>query len=363
MNRETTPARIVGFDFARALAILGMVLVNFRIAMLSPEDSGSSWSQWIDRLEGRAAATFVVLAGVGISLMAKRALATMDPAAIRTVRHTILKRSLFLLLVGLAYTPIWPADILHFYGVYLFIAAGLFAISNRGLLLAVALIPQLFVMLVFVFDYERGWNWEDLSYIGMWTWDGMFRHLFFNGFHPVIPWVTFVFAGMWLGRQNLRDPKFRRRTGIICFAIAMFIEGLSRLLLNLTKQSFPDADPELLNALLSTAAMPPMPWYIFAAGSLAIAVICLCVEFTEAFPQSWLTKLLTPTGQLALTHYVAHVLLGLLPMWALGMLQNSSGRTVVLASLAFFTSAVVFSVIWRRYFKRGPLEWVMRKLT
>ena len=61
--------RVVGFDIARALAVFGMVAVNFKVVM----GAGSAGPDWlvgvVGLLEGRAAATFVVLAGVGISLM------------------------------------------------------------------------------------------------------------------------------------------------------------------------------------------------------------------------------------------------------------------------------------------------------
>ena len=65
--------RIVGYDFARALAIFGMVIVNYKIVM-GAEKAGPHWLLDVfGLLDGRAAATFVVLAGAGISLMTQRA--------------------------------------------------------------------------------------------------------------------------------------------------------------------------------------------------------------------------------------------------------------------------------------------------
>ena len=64
--------RIDGFDFARALAVYGMVLVNFRTVMGGTEEP--AWSEFLGSLvPGRASALFVILAGVGISLMTARA--------------------------------------------------------------------------------------------------------------------------------------------------------------------------------------------------------------------------------------------------------------------------------------------------
>ena len=60
--------RIVGLDIARVSAVVGMVIVNFKITM-SAENSGPQWLQGVAALlDGRAAATFVVLAGIGASL-------------------------------------------------------------------------------------------------------------------------------------------------------------------------------------------------------------------------------------------------------------------------------------------------------
>jgi len=61
--------RIEGYDLARALAILGMVVVHFALVMSSERADEGGWaSKLIQLLDGRAAATFMVLAGVGITL-------------------------------------------------------------------------------------------------------------------------------------------------------------------------------------------------------------------------------------------------------------------------------------------------------
>ena len=60
-------SRILGFDIARALAIFGMVIVNFKIAM-EAQTGTHFWLGFAQLFEGRASALFVILAGVGISL-------------------------------------------------------------------------------------------------------------------------------------------------------------------------------------------------------------------------------------------------------------------------------------------------------
>ena len=69
--------------------------------------------------EGKAAATFVVLAGVGIALMTNSAIKENNQLKLKTAKIRIIKRALFLFIIGVSYIPIWPADILHFYGIYM----------------------------------------------------------------------------------------------------------------------------------------------------------------------------------------------------------------------------------------------------
>ena len=108
----TTPApdRIVSSDFARALAVFGMVIVNFNVVM-AYDDDGPAWLEvFVGALEGRAAATFVILAGVGTSLMTRRERANADRAGARRRRRTLWRRALFLLVLGYAFMPLWPGD-------------------------------------------------------------------------------------------------------------------------------------------------------------------------------------------------------------------------------------------------------------
>ena len=96
------PTRIHGFDLARALAIVGMVLVNYQLVLVDPERTGGAIYDAVTALQGRAAALFVVLAGVGISLGTRRLRSEPAPSAetVRQARRRLFARALFLLVVG-----------------------------------------------------------------------------------------------------------------------------------------------------------------------------------------------------------------------------------------------------------------------
>ncbi|KAB2902243.1 MAG: DUF1624 domain-containing protein, partial [Anaerolineae bacterium] len=85
--------RIVGYDVARAAAIFGMMIINFWL-VLTPESRGEGVAgSLLALLMGRAAATFVMLAGIGVSLLTREA--RQSPEKIREKQRLLLKRALF----------------------------------------------------------------------------------------------------------------------------------------------------------------------------------------------------------------------------------------------------------------------------
>ena len=358
-----SPRRIGGYDVARAIAVLGMVIVNFRVAM-GAEGTGPRWLEILSGfVDGKAAATFVVLAGVGISLFTAQARSGAEPLEQKAARKSLLNRAMFLFLVGLAYTPIWPGDILHFYGVYLALAAFTFLWPNRNLWTGVALANLVFLFLLLTLDYGRGWNWETLDYSGFWTISGMIRNLLFNGFHPVFPWIAFLFAGMWLGRRDLREPRFRMRVlesgVIVLLAGSVASSSLVRAIANI-RSGKPHEDIE---ALFGTAPMPPNPFFVLVGLGTAFAVIALSVELEGRLSSREWMKALVATGQLSLTIYVAHVVIGMGFLDAVGLLESQSMAFATVSAVVFILLAVAGAWFWRRRFARGPLETIMRRVT
>jgi uncharacterized protein len=75
-------SRIGGYDVARALAIFGMVLVNYS-SMLQVAAFSPPWlKNVIDFIYGRSAVMFVMLAGLPVSLIAA---GHATPAAVRAL--------------------------------------------------------------------------------------------------------------------------------------------------------------------------------------------------------------------------------------------------------------------------------------
>ncbi len=354
--------RIIGIDVARALAIFGMIIVNFKIVFGA---HGDGWLKSLAQVfDGKAAATFVVLAGIGIALMTNSALKTGDNAKLKKGYIRIAKRALFLFIVGISYISIWPADILHFYGIYMLVT--LFFISQKSKLIVQAsgALILLFPILLFIFNYESGWDFDTLEYLDFWSPNGFMRNLFYNGFHPVIPWTAFMLFGLWYGKQDLNDHAFVKKSFWISLGVFVVIQLLSISSISVLSGDDIQAYQELI-PLLGTSPMPPMPIYMMNGIAISIAVISGCILLANRFEKNVIITALNKTGQLALTFYVAHVILGMGLVEEFGpkKLGEYSIEFSVVYALAFSLSCIIFAVLWLKFNKSGPLEWIIRKLT
>ena len=343
----SNPNRLHGLDLARYLAFVGMVIVNFKIAM-GAEGEGGVISILTGLLEGRAAATFVVLAGIGLGL-----------AGLRNTNQTILvtiKRAGFLLVVGLLNMTIFDADILHYYAFYFLFGVLVIGLSSRALFCAIIGLNAAFVIMIFALNYDAGWNWDTYTYSGFWTPTGFVRNLFFNGWHPVIPWLGFLLFGIILSRITLseRATQFRLFAGgLIAVCLA---EGISAVLV----EQVALIDPELA-LLVTTGPIPPMPLYMLAGIGAACAVIGACLLVAESLATMGVLQIFLPAGRQTLTLYIAHVLIGMGTLEALGQLGGQTVAQAVLAAVTFCAAATFYAMIWARWFKRGPIEALMRK--
>lgn len=358
---KSVSTRISGLDIARAFAILGMVLVNFKVSM-GAEDTGPEWLHMsVAIFDGRAAALFVVLAGIGASLASKKARESGEPLARRAAKIKLAKRALFLFVLGWLFFPIWPADILHFYGAYLAIGAVLLFVSGRSLWILIAAAMLTSLTFLITFDPLANWNLETLAYTGLGTPEGFLRNLFLDGFHPVFPWIAFYLFGMWLGRTDLKNIAWRKKLAIWAGVLVLLSEGLAWLGLGARGSDHSQFAVDSPRFLLSTDPLPPFPLYILAGSATAVLIILISIWLGEKL-SSRITEPLVSTGQLAMTIYVLHVLVGMGILDAFGLLANQSLGWAVITSSVFSVLAIAFSYLWRRRFSKGPLEALMHRI-
>lgn len=338
------PMRLHGLDFARFLAFAGMVFVNFHVVTGLGE--GSPWALgFLTMLEGKAAATFVVLAGIGFGLGAARNTS-------ENFNFTILKRALFLLVIGLLNSLIFPADILHYYAVYFVFGLLLIRAPSNVLGLVAVLLPILFVLLLGVVDYETSWDWVTFEYADFWTIEGFVRNLMYNGWHPVVPWLSFLLLGMLLARLDL----WVRGTHIRLMLYGAGAVGLAYVLAFLASELDPD-----LAEFASVSPIPPLPLYMIAGLGAASLIIGASLRLFSGGMIKSLSPF-TQTGKQALTLYIAHIIIGMGTLEALGFIGGQSAEMAIFAASLFILLAIIYAKLWACYFKAGPIEWLMRRV-
>ena len=302
-----------------------------------------------ERIDGRAAASFVVLAGLGLGLSAR--------APFSKAISTTLRRAIFLLIIGLANMTIFDADILHYYAFYFAFGALFLTSSTRILITAIIALNISFVFMILHFDYDVGWNWNTYIYADFWTPNGFIRNLFFNGWHPVIPWLSFLLFGMILSRLPLGTSRVKWWLTIGgTFAVATS-SGASKLLMPYLTRT----DPELF-FLAETGPVPPVPLYMLAGMGAASLLIGICLTLEPHAKRLKVLAYLTPAGRQTLTLYMAHIIVGMGTLEAFDLLGNRSLSEALLTAVAFCLISAVFSYLWAQRFKRGPLESVMRRV-
>jgi len=361
---KASPARIVGYDLARFFAIVAMVLVNYRVVLAYSAKPDSWVFDLANHFTGRAAALFVVLAGIGLSLL--------------NSRIVIVRRALFLLVIGYLWQIVWSGDILHYYGFYLLCSAWCLNLSKSKLLLLAVICGGLFPLMAFLlegtgFAYGAGWEWAKLEYRDFWTPVGQLRNLLFNGWHPLLPWLSFLFFGMALGKLNLEQAKIYKPLMVISLVVYFLVAHLSEWATALedTRPIGAQITSWWLSpqALWGTSSVPPGPLYVLSAASTALFGVCACLWICSHATLSKLCQPLVVAGQMALTLYISHILFGLYDADVVFVDLNSAEVLELRVSqvgwrtLQFVVLAVLLSNLWRMKFRHGPLEWLMRKFS
>lgn len=369
INNDSMRQRIIGFDLARAYAIFGMFIVNFTFCFGSFQDN-SNLGKFINLFIGNSTSIFIICAGMGLILMTNRDKYTYEEK--NKLKSVILKRSWFLFVVGLLLYTWWPGDILHFYGGYMHIATFLLFIPRRYYLwLAVSAIIIYNILQLFI-PIFTSWNMETTQYTDFWTPIGFLRNTFYNGWNSVFPWFAYFSIGMFLGRLNWQDKKIWKRLFIIGFSLLAVFKAL-RLFI---KYDFENIHRHQFYIkswfyLMEDYFPTNIPFIMITTG-WALMVISFCMYLGDKFPTGKFITLLVKTGRMTLSHYVIHMTIGVLVFSKLfnknytGFPQTADPTKpifILIFAILFFAFSVLFSYLWTKKFKNGPLELLMRKIS
>jgi uncharacterized membrane protein YeiB len=345
-NGATLPplrGRLLGVDVARALAIVGMLAVH-----VGPTGDTSLAGRVYALAHGRASLLFVLVAGVGVSLLV-RSRSTSVPDA----RRTLLWRAAMLLPAGLALQLMDHGVnvILQGYAALFVLAAVLLTVTDRVLLWgagSLALVGPLVFLVGRMGDPAR-FSREEVAWGD--SASAVVDGLVLSGPYPVVTWAAPLLLGMWLGRRALD----RRRLQWQLVAIGS-TAAITTLAVSLVGRRLTGGGPSPgWHDLLSAAPHSQMPLWLVGGVGAAAAMLGLALVATDLAPRA--LRPLIALGQLAFTAYVAHLVA--LHLWTDALRGDEVGRSTVVVLVG--TAVLAGSAwLWRTLAPRGPLEVLLR---
>ncbi|MEP7112223.1 MAG: DUF418 domain-containing protein [Ilumatobacteraceae bacterium] len=353
--------RVIDLDVTRTVALIGVVVMNYHgYLILKGGQIGTSeidrfFDPWMGPLSTRFAATFVMIAGMGITLLTNRGRLGRDRARRSADRWTLIRRGFLLYCFGFFMEWFWNGTILFFYGAFFMAGAALFLLRTRWLILigGIAAIAAA-ALQWWAYDTDHDTSWL----FGGWYTSGPYRSprrlafdTFVNGTHPLLPWLAFLCAGMVIGRYLPLRSELRRvlaALGVLLVTGTYFAEHVF-------------ADTPLRSRLFATDPFSRSLNYTICALGSSIAAFCVIGWIAYVTRSTRVTRAFAAAGRTTLTLYVLHVLVfnALVNRWHV---IRPAGLDVALAFAAgFWFIGIIAAALWQRRFGIGPAEWLYRK--
>lgn len=376
--------RLIELDVTRAVALLGVIVMNYHGYLNDHADVDASGRavvrSFAERIfhpfEGvlttRFAATFVLVAGMGIALLTARSRRAReqghDDAAtlVADDRWRLLRRGLLLYAVGYVLDWPWPGTILFFYGAYFMLAAVTFTLRSRTLV-AIAVLCTTAAAALSQWRFVRALDGHDTSWLDP---DpdsprNLVLATFVGGTHPVLPWFGFLCIGIVIGRSLDRLAALRPRLLGIGLSL-VFATGALNALGPATPERLgvvPDGSTRreaMIGHLLST--QPGDRGVLYSVGTIgsSIAAFAIVSWLASRFAHTGAVTALRRAGQLTLTLYMVHVFAYLLLVDGLGAVTPTGLDTALVLALAVWAFAVAAGAWYQRLFGQGPFERIYR---
>lgn len=372
--------RIVTLDIIRGFALLGIFLVNIpalhspAFMIQHPDYTGMNY--WLDVflqmfVHTKFYTIFSFLFGLGFYIFMSRA----EQKGLNMNR--LFSRRLFVLLLfgAIHLIFIWYGDILHTYAITGFL---LLLFYNRKpktpLIWAFSLLfvfHALFSLQFFVpastFEELAATESQIKEYVDMYE----------NGSY--LEWVSYRF-------QTEVIPLLLKTPLKLFTILAMFLLGLYAGKIGIFQPDSPHL--KMVKNIWKTTLLLSIPLVsivavfklnlidlgvyqdigIFLVTSLSGLSLCFFYisSITLLLRKKQWQRILRPlgyVGQMALTNYISQTLISVFIFLVLGYFGKISLVTGTFICLGIYLFQVVFSYVWLKYFKYGPLEWLWRSLT
>lgn len=368
--------RYASLDILRGLALFGVLQVNlltfFSVSLFHHILVFHSHQGWVNHtvdvlvaalLEFKAFDLFSFLFGVGIAVQAKRAAGRSIGVA-----HFFVRRFLVLLAMGAIHLFfISNVDILVLYAVcgLLLIPTLRFPTLALGVLSFSAIVLPCFIPIGLPFPEEEFVRAHATRATRIYSEGGFVKIFLFRAqetWHLILPLLVGVFPKtvglMLLGITSwrsglLRNPQLHRRLLLSVLLIGGAVGGTLTTLRVMT---------------YSTGTETEIPSIVSDLGShipLALAYAAALLMWLKNSRLSLLLKSFAAAGQMALTNYLTQslVLAFVFYGYGFGKFGQLGPADAALAGIAIYASQLIFSTLWLRTYKFGPVEWLWRSLT
>jgi uncharacterized membrane protein len=367
--RPTGPGRLIGVDATRGLALLGMMAVH---SLWAYDDNGDvTWHYAL--AAGQSAATFALLAGIGIAFMTGRR--RVQPGERTAAAASLAARAGVIAAVGLALggTDASLATVILVYYAVLFVLAIPAVFLSTRVLLAVGttiavVVPVLSHLVRPALPAASG----DNVALGQVFTDpfGLLLELTVTGLYPALPWMAYICIGIAIGRLRLSEHRVAARlfavgaaVGVGAWALSALLlgplGGESRLQATAAESGLSQTEVSDLLVFGGDGVTPTTTWWWLATAAphtstpldllhtIGIATALLGGMLLLARRAEKYLLPISAAGGMTLTLYTAHVLFINSPWDVFG-----AGTGYVLQVIA----ALGFAVAWRAVVGRGVLE-------
>ena len=367
-------SRIAGIDVARGIALIGMAATHM---LPVGGTTGLTLVGWL--FAGKASALFAVLAGVSLAIVT----GGQNPFAGRDLRRsriTIAVRAGLIGVLGLilSSTDTFVAVILQYYALLFLLALPFLRLRARTLaVLAIAwaiVSPQLSFLLRGSLGLEMPDGQVD---IGMAVTQPLtsLHTLLLTGYYPAFTWLTYILAGLAIGRLDLRSTRVAAWIvgGGALLAVASYVVSsalLDALQVGLVMRGAEGPVPIVGRAVnqvefYGTTNADAPEWLLVASPhsgttfdllltiGTAMLVLGLCLLLARGVGVR-LSRPVAAVGSMTLTLYTLHVLslAGLVP-------RESTEQWYWMQVLI----ALVVAPLWLMRFRRGPVEEIVHDVS
>lgn len=343
-DRLNGPQRIGGIDTARGLAVIGMLAAHMAgLPVLSPSDP----STWGAIATGRSSILFATLAGVSVAIVTGGTRPvrgrSLEVASWRLAMRAAVIFAIGLVLIVLG-TPLMV--ILPAYAILFLLAIPLLRMPHRWLA-PVAVVLGLVTPFI----------WAAISALPVWESVAGETVMLALGLHyPFVVWISFLVAGMAVGRLALRRVRIDLVLIVVGGVIALAGYAGGHIWRDVSGVA--PGEGSIVDLALEVDPHSSGVGEVFGSGGFAVLVIGLALLVTRGVPGLILSPI-RAVGSMPLTAYSAQIVIvsillaGVSPDSKLDVLRDLN------ILVPFVIGTVVACSMWAVLVGRGPLEWLV----